>query len=43
MNNTFFLLVFVIGFFCGIGVLISIRFFLPKINNKKNESESDII
>jgi len=43
MNNTFFLLVFVIGFFCGIGVLISIRFFLPKINNKKNESEIEII
>ena len=32
-------LVFVIGFFCGIGVLISIRFFLPKKNNKQNESE----
>ena len=47
MNNTFFLLVFVIGFFCGIGVLISIRFFLPKINNKQNtyfrNIENDIL
>ena len=43
MNNTFFLLVFVIGVFCGIGVVISIRFFLPKINNKQNESESEIV
>ena len=43
MNNIFFILVFVIGFFCGIGVLISIRFFLPKINNKQNESESEIV
>jgi len=36
-------LVFVIGFFCGIGVLISIRFFLPKKNNKQNENESEIV
>ena len=43
MNNTFYLLVFVIGFFCGIGVLISIRFFLPKSNNKQNENESEIV
>ena len=43
MNNTFFFLVFVIGFFCGIGVLISIRFFLPKSNNKQNESQSEIV
>ncbi|MDC0060558.1 DNA recombination protein RmuC, partial [Pelagibacteraceae bacterium] len=43
MNNTFSLLVFVIGFFCGIGVLISIRFFLLKTNNKQNESESEIV
>ena len=43
MNNTFTLLVFVIGFFCGIGVLISIRFFLPKNKNKQNESESEIV
>ena len=40
MNNTFSLLVFVIGFFCGIGVLFSIKFFLPKTNNKQNENES---
>ena len=43
MNNTFSLLVFVIGFFCGIGVLFSIRFFLPKTNNKQNENESEIV
>ena len=43
MNNTFSLLVFVIGFFCGIGVLFSIRFFLPKNNNKQNENESEIV
>ena len=43
MNNTFYLLVFVIGFFCGIGVLISIRFFLPKSNKKQNENESEIV
>ena len=43
MNNTFYLLVFVVGFFCGIGVLISIRFFLPKSNNKQNENESEIV
>ena len=39
----FFLSVFAIGFFCGIGVLISIRFFLPKSNNKQNEHESEIV
>ena len=43
MNNTFSLLVFVIGFFCGIGVLFSIKFFLPKTNNKQNENESEIV
>ncbi|MDB4860510.1 DNA recombination protein RmuC [Alphaproteobacteria bacterium] len=43
MNNTLYLLVFVIGFFCGIGVLISIRFFLPKSNKKQNENESEIV
>ena len=43
MNNTFSLLFFVIGFFCGIGVLFSIRFFLPKTNNKQNENESEIV
>ena len=36
-------LVFVIGFFCGIGVLISIKFFLPKKNNKQTENESEIV
>ena len=39
MSNTFFLLVFAIGFFSGIGVLISIKFFLPKSNTKQSESE----
>ena len=43
MNNTFSLLVFVIGFFSGIGVLFSIKFFLPKTNNKQNENESEIV
>ena len=43
MNNTFSLLFFVIGFFCGIGVLFSIKFFLPKTNNKQNENESEIV
>ena len=40
MNNMFSLLVFAIGFFCGIGILISIRFFLPK---SKNKHESEIV
>ena len=39
MSNMFFLLVFAIGFFSGIGVLISIKFFLPKSNTKQSESE----
>ena len=39
MSNTFFLLVFAIGFFSGIGLLISIKFFLPKSNTKQSESE----
>ena len=43
MDNMFSLLIFLIGFFCGIGVLISIRFFLPKKNNKQNENESEIV
>ena len=43
MNNMFSFLVFVIGFFCGIGVLISIKFFLPKKNNKQTENESEIV
>ena len=30
MDNKFFILVFIIGFFCGIGVLISIKFLLTK-------------
>ena len=43
MNNTFFLLVFVIGFFCGIGVLISVRYLLSQNRNKQNETESEIV
>ena len=43
MDNMFSLLIFLIGFFCGIGVLISIRFFLPKKTNKQNENESEIV
>jgi len=43
MDNIFSLLVFAIGFFCGIGILISIRFFLPKSKNKQNENESEIV
>ena len=43
MNNTFFILVFLIGFFCGIGVLISIKFLLTKNKNKQNYDESEIV
>ena len=43
MDNIFSLLVFAIGFFCGIGILISVRFFLPKSKNKQNENESEIV
>jgi len=43
MDNIFSLLVFAIGFFCGIGILISIRFFLPKSKNTQNENESEIV
>ena len=43
MNNTFFLLVFVIGFFCGVGVLISVRYLFYQNKNKQNENESEIL
>ena len=43
MNNTFFLLVFVIGFFCGIGVVISVRYLLYQNRNKQNETENEIV
>ena len=43
MNNIFFILVFVIGFFCGIGVLISVRYLLSQNKNKQNENESEIL
>ena len=43
MNNIFFILVFVIGFFCGIGVLISVRYLLSQNKKKQNENESEII
>ena len=43
MNNIFFILVFVIGFFCGIGVLISVRYLLSQNKNKQNENESEIV
>ena len=43
MNNIFFILVFVIGFFCGIGVLISFRYLLSQNKNKQNENESEIV
>ena len=43
MNNTFFLLVFIVGFFCGIGVIISVRYLLFQNRNKQNETENEIV
>ncbi len=43
MNNTFLILVFFIGFFSGIGVLLSITFLLPKKRKQDNNDESEII
>ena len=43
MNNTFLILVFLIGFFSGIGVLLSIKFLLPKKKKQENNDESEII
>ena len=43
MNNIFFILVFVIGFFFGVGVLISVRFLFYQNKNKQNENESEIL
>ena len=43
MNNTFFILVFVVGFFCGIGVVISVRYLLYQNRNKQNETENEIV
>ena len=43
MNNIFFILVFVIGFFSGIGVLISVRYLLSQNKKKQNENESEIV
>ena len=43
MNNIFFILVFVIGFFCGVGVLISIRYLFFQNKYKQNENESEIL
>ena len=43
MNNTFLILVFLIGFFSGIGVFLSIKFLLPKKSKQDNNDESDII
>ena len=43
MNNIFFILVFVIGFFCGIGVVISVRYLLYQNRNKQNETENEIV
>ena len=43
MNNIFFILVFVIGFFCGVGVLISVRYLFYQNKNKQNENESEIV
>ena len=43
MNNTFLILIFIIGFFCGIGVLLSIKFLLPKKKKQDNNDESEII
>jgi len=43
MNNIFFILVFLIGFFCGVGVLISIRYLFFQNKNKRNENEIEIL
>jgi len=43
MDNTFFILVFIIGFFCGIGVLISIKFILTKNRKQYNDDVSEIV
>ena len=43
MNNTLLILVFFIGFFSGIGVLLSITFLLPKKRKQDNNDDSEII
>ena len=43
MNNTFLILVFLIGFFSGIGVLLSIKFLLPKKSKQDKNDEIEII
>ncbi len=43
MFNIYFILVFIIGFFCGIGVLLSIKFFLSKNIKQRNYEESEIV
>ena len=43
MNNTFFILVFIIGFFSGIGLLISIKFIFTKNRKQYKDDESEIV
>ena len=43
MNNTFFILVFIIGFFSGIGLLISIKFVFTKNKKQHKDDESEIV
>ena len=43
MNDIFFILIFFIGFFCGIGVIFSINFLLPKNSKQSGNEESEIV
>ena len=43
MDTTFLILLFVIGFFCGIGALITFYFLFSKKDKKYNNEENDIL
>lgn len=43
MENSFVLVIFIIGFFCGIGVLISLNFFLFRSKKSQNGDDVDIV
>ena len=43
MNTTLLLLFFLVGFFCGVGVLITINFLFFKKNKRNLNEENDIV
>ena len=43
MNTTLLLLFFLVGFFCGVGVLITLYFFFFKKNKRNLNEENDIV